>query len=76
MLQLGLGRAITSASMLVPSAALAHPGHGGDIGFAHDLEHLLAGLDPALAIVLSCAAGLALGFGVVARRGRSSSLRP
>jgi hypothetical protein len=78
MLPHGLSRTITSASMLVPNVAVAHPGHGGDVGLVHDLEHLLAALEPALAIVLVCTAGFTLGFGValVARRGRSSSLRP
>jgi hydrogenase/urease accessory protein HupE len=76
-MQHGLSRAATGASIFVPGTAFAHPGHGGDHGFVHDLEHLLAGLDPVLVILLVCATGIAFGFGIalVARRGRSSSLR-
>ena len=36
---------------LVPTAALAHTGHGDTFGFAHGFEHPLGGLDHILAMV-------------------------
>jgi hypothetical protein len=74
----GLSGVIVSAFLVLPGAALAHPGHGGDRGLVHELEHLLGGHDPALAIALIGAGAIALGFAVTlrARRARSSPLRP
>ena len=37
--------------LLVPGAALAHPGHGEAVGFAHGFAHPVAGLDHVLAMV-------------------------
>jgi urease accessory protein len=42
--------AAAAASVLLPTAALAHPGHGAD-GFAHGFAHPLGGLDHVLAMV-------------------------
>jgi urease accessory protein len=41
--------AAVAAFVLLPTAALAHPGHGG--GFVHGLAHPLGGLDHVLAMV-------------------------
>lgn len=41
-----------AALVLVPSAALAHPGHGETAGFFHGFEHPVGGLDHILAMVL------------------------
>jgi urease accessory protein len=42
--------AAIAASVLLPTAALAHPGHGAD-GFAHGFAHPLGGLDHVLAMI-------------------------
>jgi urease accessory protein len=42
--------AAIAAFVLLPTAALAHPGHGAD-GFAHGFAHPLGGLDHVLAMV-------------------------
>ena len=42
----------TAAFFLLPSAALAHPGHGEMAGFFHGFEHPIGGLDHILAMVL------------------------
>jgi hydrogenase/urease accessory protein HupE len=70
----GPSHALILAVMLVPGAALAHPGHGGDHAFVHDLGHLVGGLDYLLAIALVCAGGFAVRR--LARAARSSPLRP
>src|SRR5262249_58899472 len=42
--------AALAAFVLLPTAALAHPGHGAD-GFTHGFAHPLGGLDHVLAMV-------------------------
>lgn len=44
---------LTAALVLLPSAALAHPGHFDATGFAHGFAHPIAGLDHVLAMVMA-----------------------
>ena len=48
-MQPGLTRALAVTLTLVPSAALAHTGHGDGHGFVHGFAHPLGGLDHVLA---------------------------
>jgi len=67
----GLRRAIVCAFVLVPTAALAHPGHGNPNPFhLHGLADQLGGLDYALAAI---AAGLALAVALTRRARRAQS---
>lgn len=54
------------AVCLVPTAALAHPGHADEGSVIHALEHWIGGVDPRLAVVLAII-GIAMTIGVVAR---------
>jgi urease accessory protein len=44
-------RSLVAAAALIPSIALAHPGHGDGGGFVHGLLHPVTGLDHVLAMV-------------------------
>lgn len=47
-LSIGLAMALS----LLPTAALAHPGHGAAFGFGHGFGHPMTGLDHVLAMVM------------------------
>jgi len=47
-----LRAALAGASVLAPSLALAHPGHGEAFGFAAGVGHPVGGLDHVLAMVM------------------------
>lgn len=47
-----LRHALAVAAMLVPTAALAHPGFGPAAGFFHGFDHPISGLDHVLAMVM------------------------
>ncbi|MGQ8571924.1 HupE/UreJ family protein, partial [Klebsiella pneumoniae] len=42
---------LAAALLLLPQAALAHPGHGDAAGLAHGFVHPLSGADHVLAMV-------------------------
>jgi urease accessory protein len=42
---------LAAAAVFAPTAALAHPGHGDALGFAHGFLHPVGGLDHVLAMV-------------------------
>ncbi len=43
---------LTLSAVLLPSLAMAHPGHGDASGFAHGFAHPLGGLDHILAMLM------------------------